>query len=307
MLKEQLVTTWSRIAQSPRWRRIISASILVFSIGFLGYKAFTSWDALKAYDWQIRYARLLPSFGLFVFQLLVITWGWRSIMDSLAGPLPFRHHIKVYGYTNLMRRVPAGVFWMIAGRAYAYKDQNISLRTSAVGSLLEFFFVVLTGLPLCAVAGWKLGFLSPVPAIALATATLALELVAIHPTVLSRLLKLARYGPLQAELTYSNTLCWAFIYTSIWLISGTGLFVIALLFIDLSVMSLPTTIGVWVLSSLVSYLTLFSPSGLGIKELSLTLLLSHLLPDPLPLLIALAIRVIWTVYDILIGVTVLML
>jgi hypothetical protein len=70
---------------------------------------------------------------------------------------------------------------------------------------------------------------------------------------------------------------------------------------------LPATIGVWVLSSLISYLTLLSPSGLGIKELSLTLLLGLFLADPFPLLIALAMRLIWTVYDVLFGLGALLL
>ena len=98
-----------------------------------------------------------------------------------------------------------------------------------------------------------------------------------------------------------TSLSWAALYTLVWLVSGIGLFAITVLFTDLPLASLPTTIGIWVLSSEISYLTLLSPSGLGVKELSLAVLLGLLLPDPLPLVVALGIRVIWTVYDILVG------
>jgi len=228
-------------------------------------------------------------------------------MNRLAQPLPFRQHVKIYGYTNLMRRVPAGMLFLVAGRACAYSEQDVSARASAVGSFLEFFLVVLTGLPLAALAGAGLGLIPPVAGISLAIITLALELGAVHPAVLSKLLKLAQRQSLQVELTYRDTLSWVFIYTLIWLVSGTGLFAIARLFTDLTLASLPVIIGAWVLSSLVSYLTLLSPSGLGVKELSLTLLFGLFTPDPLPLIIALAIRIVWTIYDILISVAVMAL
>jgi len=295
MSKDQLVP------QTVSWRRVASVVALVLSVGFLGWKAYQSWDALKTYDWHIRYLRLIPSFVLFLFQTVIVVWGWQSIMNCLTQPLPFRRHIRIYSYTNLMRRVPAGIVWVIAGRAYAYKDQDVSARTSALGSFLEMWLVVLTGLPLAALAASALDLVSPGAGIALATVALILELGTLHPAVLGKLLSLARHQALQSALTYRSTLSWAFIYTLVWLISGTGLFAMARLFADVPIESLPVTIGVWVLASLISYITLLSPSGLGVKELSLTFLLGIFLPDPLPLLIALATRVIWTVYDVLVG------
>jgi hypothetical protein len=274
---------------------------LLLSVGFLAYRAAQSWDAFRAYDWEIRYTRLIPSFALFLIQFVVIAWGWGSIMDSLTRPLSLRNHIKIYGYTNLMRRIPAGVVWTVAGRAYAYKDHNIPARASALGSFLEFLIVVATGLPLCAIAGWQIGFYAPTIAAVLVVVSLAIELVMLHPAVLGWAARLARHPISPAELDYGKTLRWALTYTAVWLISGTGLFAIALVFVDLGLQSLPAIIGIWVLSSEVSYLTLLSPSGLGVKELSLSFLLGIFLPEPLPLLTALGIRIIWTVYDILVG------
>lgn len=295
------MTARSHIVDWFSWRRLASALILIISLSFLGYKTYTSWDAFKTYDWQIQYQYLIPSFLLFLFQLVIITWGWQSIMNSLVQPLPFREHLKIYSYTNLMRRIPAGMIWLLAGRMYAYKGQSVSARTSALASFLEIVLVILTGLPLAALAGSGLGLLSPQAGITFAAIALVLELTLIHPTVLGKLFHLVRHETLPAVLTWRNTLLWALIYNLIWLISGVGLFLIIRMFIDIPVAALPVTIGVWVLSSLIAYLTLLSPSGLGVKELSLAFLLGMYLPDPLPLLIALAMRLIWTVYDIIVG------
>jgi hypothetical protein len=301
MSKRVLMAARSGILQRFSWRRAASAVVLLGSFGFLGYKAYTSWDALKNYNWQIRYEYLIPSFLLFLLQLVIITLGWQSIMNCLAQRLPFREHIKIYGYTNLMRRIPAGALWVVAGRAHAYKGQNVPARSSAVGSLLEIYLVVLTGLPAAALAASGLKLLSPMAGGVLAICGLIVELVALHPRVLSRLIRLSRHQTSQANLTYRYTLAWAGVYTLIWLVSGVGLFLIGCLFTALPLQSLPSTIGIWVLSSLIAYLTLLSPSGLGVKELSLTMLLGIILPSPLPLLIALATRLVWTAYDLLIG------
>jgi hypothetical protein len=307
VFKRLLASARSLISSVTSWQRFVAIPVLVLSLGFLGYKAYTSWDALKTYNWQIRYIYLIPSFVLFVVQLVVATWGWQSIMNRLVGHVSFRSHIKVYGYTNLMRRIPAGVVWMIAGRAYSYKDQNIAARASVLGSLMELVIVILTGLPLGALAGWGTGLLSPVASIAIAGAILALGLVVLHPAILQKLFRLVRHELPPVRLTYRHTLTWALIYVLIWAISGTGFFVVACLFADLAWTSLPHIIGVWIMSNLISYLTLLSPSGLGVKEISLAYLLGLSLPDPLPLLIALAIRLIWTAYDMLVGVAVLLL
>ncbi len=300
MSESELVIVWSRVWRRVAWQWVASIIVLALSLCLLAYKAYDSWEALIAYEWQIRYLYLIPSFLLFLFQLVIIVWGWQAIMNSLAQPLSFRKHVKIYSYTNLTRRIPAGIFLAIAGRAYAYR-QDVPARVPTLGSFLEFLLTVVTGLPIAALAGIGLGFYLPEIGIALAVAAFVVELTAVHPAVLGKLFQLVRHQTLQSELTYRDTLLWTLIYTLIWLLSGTGLFAIACLFVDMSMAQLPTTIGVWVLASLISYLTFFSPSSLGVKELSLTFLLGIILPDPLPLLIALAIRGIWTVYDVLVA------
>ena len=307
MLNRLLAAARSRVASIPPWQRFVAIPVLALSVGFLGYKAWTSWEALKAYQWQIRYIYLIPSFLLFLVQLAAATLGWQSIMSRLVTPVSFRSHLKVYGYTNLMRRIPAGAVWMIAGRAYSYKEQNIAVRASFLGSLMELVIIILTGLPLAALAGWGIGVLSPTVGITAAGSILALGLILLHPAVLRRLFRLVRHELPPSRLTYRHTLTWALIYALTWAISGAAFFVVACLFAELGWKSLLPLTGVWILSNLISYLTLFSPSGLGIKETSLAFLLGLSLPDPLPLIIALAIRLLWTVYDVIVGLAVLFL
>jgi hypothetical protein len=306
-MKQQLTGLRSLVVRSPSWHRPASAIVLLLSMSFLGWKAYESWDNLRAYHWQMRYSVLILSFALYVLQTLLVVLAWQSIMNRLTERLPLQKHARIYGVTHLLRRIPAGMVWVTAGRAYAYRDWEMPARTAAFGSALEMWLVISTGLPLAGVAAPALGLLSPNRGWALALAGCALNLVTLHPRVIDRALNRLRRESCPTELTYRTTLSWAIIYIAIWVVSGTGLFAMARLFTDLAIAHLPATIGVWVLSSLISYVTLLSPSGLGVKELSLTLLLGLFLADPLPLLIALAMRLVWTLYDVLFGLGALLL
>lgn len=290
-----------KLPHVSRLRRVLAGAVLLGSVAFLAYKTYISWDELRSYEWQIRVVYLLPLFLVCVLQTLAVTRGWQSIMNCVADVMPFRQHLKILGYTNLMRRIPAGWLWSTAGRLQAYRDQNVPARRSALGSVLELMVALVTALPLAALALAELDLLPRFVGLPLALGALAVEIAALHPALLTRLVKLARQEIGVSNLRYRDTLNWAAFYTLNWLASSLGFYLIVRLFTPLSLSRLPYIAGVWVLSTLIAQLTMFSPSGLGIKEMSLTVMLEPVLPPPLPLLVALATRLVLTVYDLLIG------
>jgi uncharacterized membrane protein YbhN (UPF0104 family) len=283
------------------WRKILSGGIFLFCLGLLAWKAWSSWDTLLEFEWEIRYAWLVPSFLLFLVQTLVVVWGWRSILDRLAPPVPFWKHVKVYCYTTLARRIPAGLLWQVAGRAYWYRQLEISVYASAVASFLELVLAVLTGLPIGVLQIGVVMSLGPGVSALLFGLAIAVIAVLLQPQLLNQIRRVFKRETLPIKLSYRDSLRWMLIYALIWLLSGVGLYLAVNLFYALPLQKLPGIIGVWTLASLVAYLTLLTPSGLGVKELSLTFLLGFYLPEPLPLIVALAIRALWTVYEIIVG------
>jgi hypothetical protein len=160
---------------------------------------------------------------------------------------------------------------------------------------------IVTALPLTALALAELDLLPGYMGLPLALVALAVEVALLHPALLTRLVKLVRQELGVSKLRYRDTLNWAALYTLMWLVSSVGFYLIICLFTPLPLARLPYAAGVWVLSTLIAQLTMFSPSGLGVKEMSLTVMLEPLLPPPLPLVVAVATRLILTVYDLLIG------
>ncbi len=301
MLQGKLAGIWQRVANNKFLTRAIPIGILLVCLGLLAYRVYLDWETLLEFEWDIRYAWFAPSVLLFLAQTLVVVWGWRSILSRLASPVPFWKHVKIYCYTVLVRRIPAGLLWQVTGRAYWYRQLDIPASTSAVASFLELGIVVLVGVPIGVLQIGAVALLEPRYVLLASGLAVAVVAVLIQPNLLNRICHVFRREKLQANLSYRDSLGWVGIYTLVWLLSGAGLYVVANLFYDLPLRTLPAIIGVWTLASLVSYLTLLTPSGFGIKELSLTFLLGFYLPAPLPLIVALAARILWTVYEIIAG------
>ena len=289
------------------WKQAVLASVFLACLGILSYKVYTSWEALRAFEWRIKSIWLVPSFLLFLLQTLFVLWGWWSIAGRLAPKVPFRKHVQIYCYTNLARRLPASLLWLVAGRAYWYRQLDTPASAAAVASFLELALAILLGIPIAVLQISTIASLEPAVTIILFMLSTALVGMLIQPKLLNQLGRVFKKEELGLNLSYRDSLRWATVYIFIWLLGGAGLFMVINLFYTLPLRSLPEIIGVWVLSSLISYLTLLTPSGFGVKELSLTFLLGAYLPDPLPMVVALAIRMLWTAYDIFVGLIPLLL
>ncbi|MGC9358559.1 MAG: hypothetical protein ACP5GX_11860 [Anaerolineae bacterium] len=289
------------------WDKIVVSGIFLVCLGLLAYKAYSSWETLLKFEWKIRYVWFVPLSLLFIAQTLTVVWGWWSILGRLTHHVPFRKHVKVYCYTVLARRIPAGLLWMIAGRAYWYRQLDIPVSISTVASFLELGLVILAGLPIGALQMGVVASLQPRYVLVIFGLTVAIAAVLIQPCCLNQIWRFLKRRKLGIILSYQDSLRWTWIYILVWLLSGTGLYIVVNLFYALPVQSIPEIIGVWTLASLVSYFTLLTPSGLGVKELSLTFLLGFYLPEPLPLVVALAARILWTVYEIIAGLVSLVL
>jgi hypothetical protein len=283
------------------WKKTVLTGLLLICVVWLAYRAYSHWETLQEFKWQIRYGWIVPSIVLFLVQTLVVVWGWRSILSRLAPQVPFRKHIKVYCSTLIARRVPAGILWTVAGRAYLYNQLDIPISTPAVASFLEQVLVVLAGLPVVALQIMNVTTLEDKYTPVVSGLALIIVAVLAQPSLLNQISRLFKHKNLEINLSYYDSLKWLSIYALGWLLSGIGLYIVINLFHHLSLQVLPEIIGVWTLASLVSYLTLLTPSGFGVKEVSLTFLLGAYLPEPLPLVVAISIRVIWTVYEIIAG------
>lgn len=285
-----------------RGLRIFSALAISLPLIFLGYNLYHNWHDVISYGWSVNYAYVALSFVLYSLALGLAIRGWGSIMEKLGGPCSFRKNARIYCLSNLARRLP-GTLWFIAGRIYWYEKEGVAKSITSAGVLWEMILMILSGLlvyllslPLCPdlrSAGSSYLLLLSIP----------LGIAVIHPTALGislnfLLKKLGRGQVPINKVSHKDTLRWLLLYSLVWIIGGFILYLFTNAFHPLPAIHLPALTGIWALSGVTACLVFFVPAGLGIKEVTLALLLSRYFPLPVATIIALLLRLWLTLSEL---------
>lgn len=266
---------------------------------FLGHSIYINWARLSSYHWELRYGPLVASFLVYTFDLGLAVIGWHNIIRHFDHGTDLRLNAKIWCVTNPGRRLP-GFLWHVVGRVYFYEREGVPISVTSVASGVELVVIVVAGLitALCA-----LPFASDLPLEVgpwPLVAGLVLGLIFVHPRSMTFILVKLRQSP-PLGLRYRNTLAWLLIYAGVWAVGGVMLYTVINAVSSVGVRLLPGLIAAWTLSGVASALATFSPSGLGIKEVTLALLLTPYVPTAVGAVIALLMRLMLTVYEVMWG------
>ena len=290
----------------PYLRSAVGGLIVVLSFGYLGYTLVRNWDQLTSYEWQINYHQTVWVFICYSLSLALAVLGWGLIINRFTQLRSLRKHLKYYTYTNLLRRLP--VPWLyFFGRVYLYQREGIAKSVMVVVSLLEYILLILSGiivylltfpfLPLSPV--WRSWWV-PIGMLIAGGSLL-------HPRMVRMVLRLFGQRELLISYGYNEVLIWLVIYSLVWIGGGLMLYAVVNCLYVLPLDRLPTVIGAWVLSGLITTLIFVTSAGLGLKELTLSLLLSYVMPFPLAVVVALLTRVCLIFLEIVWGMVALRL
>ncbi len=289
-----------RYLTHPRVQKGIAAVLTIATFVALGLFLYNNLDTLRRVEWRFSLGPLLLSFAAYslALGLAILTWG--QVMAALGLIVPWTTHIYVYCVTNLAKRIP-GILWYVAGRLILYPDNGaIAKWTISVGSALELALMLLSGfiVGLILWPGTATRFVDPV----WIAAILAVSLVVVHPRFIGELLR--RLGAEQVQLAaerlhYGQILLWLSMYGGVWLAGGIVLFALIQVIYPIPPSLLPWVVGAWSLSGVVSVVSVLLPVGLGIRELTLSLLLSIFLPEGVALVIAILSRLALTAYELI--------
>jgi hypothetical protein len=293
-------------AGKPLFRAIVGGLVLALSLAYMAYTLIRNWNELATYDWQVHYGQIALSFACYSASLMSVVWGWSKITGRLTRVTRFRKHFKYYVYTNLTRRLPAPLLYLL-GRMYLYEREGVSKSLMAVTSLLEWVLLVLSSMivyllsvPFAPLpAFWRSPWIS--------LGGLAVGILLVHPRVIRALLRFLGQKEPPIHFGYGEVLAWLGIYSMVWIGGGTVLYAIINSLYPLPLARLPAVIGIWALSGLATSLAFILSAGFGLKELTLTILLEPLMPSSLAVIVALLVRVCITLFEMLWGLVALKL
>ncbi len=279
----------SRLYRALRW----GALALVFILW--AHALWTQRDAFYQYTWQVQWPPLLLAQGALLLQMLSLATAWWYLLVLLGGSVPWRVGASMWLRAQLARYVPGGV-WDVAGRAWIGREMGLPGHLVPAGAVLEMSFQVLSA----AFFLLSVLFLLPQnpwrPFVPLIGAGMLLIGAFLWPPLFRRALlwaarRLHRPIAVPPPLPFSGLLRVLGLYLLAHALQGVG-FVLFLRGISpVPTPHVPLLVGAYVAAWLVGYVAVFTPTGIGVREGALVLLLRGVLSMPVVTAAALGYRV----------------
>lgn len=294
--------SWLQL-KGNRWTwRILQLVFIFLPLGLVFQSIEQNWQALTEFRWQVNF------FGLALSVLLLVAaFGLfpLSVQQTLAGVSQrIRFPIAYWAYfiTQLSKYLPGGI-WIVPGRAFALQRYDVSFVASGVAMLMEVSLLIFAGIivfvPYWLIIGieqtsiewwWPVLVIVPIA-------------VFLNPVVFNylfiRLLKLMGKSDVRINLSFRRLSLILLIDILFWLVTGAGFYFLVASVQPVPISSWLALTSAFSMAWVIGFLAFLTPAGFGVREGALALLLTPLLPAPLPALIALLARLWWTAAELI--------
>lgn len=289
--------------------RLVKFLLTVLVIYFAGREIAKNWQEVVNYDWQINWWLILLSVALHIFAFAFFSQDWCWLMRGFGRDVPLRHGFKIAYIANLGRYIP-GRIWPIFGMVYVAKQMKIPDSVAVASWGLALLFGMPPSFVAVILSTWVYpDMLSPElrqylgAALYLGMAiTFAVSLMLL--IMPNRSLALANFGlrlikreAIHFHLSISGAALVYFGYFFAWLCYGLAFYVFVHAVTPNPELPLLVAIGAFILSYQIGYLAIFTPGGLGARELVMIAVLTPYL-GPAAAGIAIAARLWNTLSDI---------
>ena len=286
-----------------RFKRVIRILALLVALGFMAALVSSQWQALQSFQWEFRPAWLVPSFALLALAWLLELSTWRFVLAGLGGRLRWSRAAQTWFLSTIVRYIPGNI-WQFLGMAELAADDGVSRVATFASIGVHQVLATLVGIVLAAVyfaAAGQGALLEAVrPLLWLAPLLLILCSPPILRHSLNWLLRLLKRPPVDVTLTWGQVGLALLGYAGVWLLMGSGFALLAASITPITSAQVAALVATWAAAYVVGYLSMLTPSGLGVREGVMILLLAPLFPAPIPTVLALAAR-LWMVAGELVG------
>ena len=223
------------------------------------------------------------SFVFMMLHLLSAAWAWQLVCALTGAKITFRQAFNVHFLAQVGKYIP-GKVWGAVGKIGLSRNLGMSRTQTGHALILETLFIVagclLISLPMIPLAAAEVGLGGTVSVIMVVATALAVMLTA-HPGAFRKLLKLAgRIAGREIDIQdpgFVNVLRLLPVYILVFVLQGIAFVLMARSF----GMELPIWPGTFILPTAVGigFLAVFSPGGLGVREVSIVWLLAAVSPS----------------------------
>lgn len=264
---------------------VLAATVIYFA----GRKVVTNWTEVSQYRWTINPLLLILSIVFHLFTFVVLAKMWSLIIKAFGFDVPLKQAFKISYIASLGRYIP-GKIWQVFGMVYLLKQIDINKEVAFASWGIATIF----GLPPAFLAGFITIFFYPEMLSAIwggnlgigPFAALGITLIASLTLVFAPnramalynwLVKLLGRPPVRFRLEKKVAFKVYVGYFVGWICYGLAFYTFMHAIMVQPHVPVVVGIGSFVSAYVVGYLAVFSPGGLGARELVLTSVLSPFL------------------------------
>ena len=289
----------ARVSTQTLITAVIVGLILFFLVRFL----YNNWLEVSTFDFTFTYSYLIISFAVLFGFFFLRVYVWKVLLKKMQIELGLKTCLKV-SFPSLMGKYLPGKVWAVLGKVYlsgkegvpkaeAFTSVVIEIVLEIVASIFFFFFYLFSLM--------EQPLLSP-KVMYLLGLILVAGLIFLHPRVFYRVLNTLLYkfnkDRIPESIKYSDIIQLFLFYNAIVLVQGVAFyfFVNSLCYVPLqNLLGLTASLAV---AGALGTLSFFAPSGLGVREGVLALLLSTYIVSPVAVLISLLARMWVTLVEV---------
>jgi len=269
------LTRSTRAKASLPLKRAAQAAVFAVVCVFWFLYLRQSWHELSTQHWEFQPLALTAALLSGAAYWISLALCWHCTHTALGGRLSLQDGLRVWSLSTFARYLP-GNFWHLVGRTYLGEQAGATRLQMLLSFSLEQILTLL---------GAVIGFVLTLPFWPAETdrflpllLLLPLGLVLIHPAIFLRGvnagLSLLKRPTLPMAITYRQTLVLLALYVAPSFFAGCGLYASLAVITPVVPARMPMLIGAFAISWTVGYVSLLTPSGLGVREGALAALLT---------------------------------
>jgi uncharacterized membrane protein YbhN (UPF0104 family) len=283
-------------------KKILPIVIIAVIFLFLGKNLIENWSSIPFDQLHFNIWLLILSFLFLIPHFLSYSKSWQVIMRTLGHPISFWQSFWMIATTQIAKYLPGRVWYMV-GRVYVGKKEELDEQSLAVSMILETCLLIASIGSIFLISAFIAGnfdFIS----LLVYSIPLIVALVILVPRILQWIinigLRILKKPRKDLKLTYLKNLRLSFWFFILWFAQIIGFYFLinAIYYIPLS--RIPNLAAAYALSWLIGYIVIFAPGGLGVREGTMTFLLSSVLPTPLAIVISFITRIWITLFEVLV-------
>ena len=282
--------------------RLIQHIAVIIALTFLGSLLWKYFDEISKFHWKLNYFYLVLAILILSLLFFIGSWGWMLILHRLRVRISFKRSMEIWVASIIGKYIP-GKVWFVLGRIYLGQKLGISKTKMSLSILLEIILMQSSGVMFffASFLFWEqrtlLHQIWPFMIM-----FWVLTIVVMQPAVLQRivnpLLRILKKKEISIDISNKDILLLLSFYFFFWFCSGIGVYFLTRSFYPINITAFPIISGSWAISTVLGFMVLVAPGGLGVREGVIVFLLSRFIPTYVALLVAISSRILLTILEI---------